>query len=124
MTRQAILPALLVSIVFTLIPGSNRQVSAASSEKAKMNFTVDINQEAPAEPVPEGPSGFPQTGQKPLAHKIHLQRIDELGKIHRFHKERVKKVRKHRGKYWMAVLIIIVSCHLALLVHAFLHLTH
>jgi hypothetical protein len=124
MTRQTILIPILLLIIFALTPGSNKQASAARSEKAKMNFTIDMSQEAPAEPVPDGPSGFPQTGQKPLAHKIHLQRIDELGKIHRFHKERVKKVRKHRGKYWMAVLIIIVSCHLALLVHAFLHLTH
>jgi hypothetical protein len=61
---------------------------------------------------------------KPLAHKIHVMKMEELAHIHHFHKERVKKIRKHHNKYWMLAKTLLVVCHIVLLISAFLHLTH
>ena len=67
---------------------------------------------------------IPDANMKATSHKTHLMKIDELGKIHRFHKERVKKVKKAHGKMWFVAIGIVVCCHIALLIHAFMHLAH
>ncbi len=56
--------------------------------------------------------------------KTYVPHMEELPHIHRFHKERVKKIKKHHGKYWIASQVIIVLCHLSILVIGFLHATH
>jgi len=56
--------------------------------------------------------------------KTHVPHMEELPHIHRFHKERVKKIKKHHGKYWIVSQVIIVLCHLSILVIGFLHATH
>ena len=33
--------------------------------------------------------------------KTHAPHMEELPHIHKFHKERVKKIKKHHSKYWL-----------------------
>ena len=50
--------------------------------------------------------------------------MEELPHIHKFHKNRVKKIKKHHTKFWFASQLIIVLCHISILVIAYLHATH
>lgn len=56
--------------------------------------------------------------------KAHGPKLEEVPHIHHFHKERVKKVKKHHKKIWTLSQILLVLCHLALLVMAYSHITH
>ncbi|MDZ4795251.1 MAG: hypothetical protein SGI83_13305 [Bacteroidota bacterium] len=56
--------------------------------------------------------------------KVQAPHIEELPHLHKFHKERVKKIKKHHGKYWLLSQVIIVMCHLSILVIGYLHATH
>jgi hypothetical protein len=93
--------------------------SSVSNEKNKIVIIIDRSAtddlQQPSEPVskPEEPSKKP-----------HLLKTEELAHIHHFHKERVKKLKRHHEKFWMLSKIILVLCHLGLLVCAFLHLVN
>lgn len=50
--------------------------------------------------------------------------MEELPHIHRFHKERVKKIKQHHTKCWIASQVIVVLCHLSMLVIAYMHVIH
>jgi hypothetical protein len=65
-------------------------------------------------PLPEAPHGKP----------VKAPHMEELPHIHRFHKERVKKMKQHHGKCWVLSQAILVVCHLSMLYIAYLHLTH
>ena len=56
--------------------------------------------------------------------KMQAPHSEELPHIHKFHKERVKKIKRHHGKFWILSKLILVLCHLSILVIAFLHATH
>jgi len=56
--------------------------------------------------------------------KTATPHLDELPHIHKFHKERVKKIKKHQGKFWLLSKLILVLCHLSILLIAYLHVTH
>lgn len=60
------------------------------------------------------------------AEKHHAQAptMDETPHIHRFHKERVKKIKQHHTKCWIASQVIVVLCNLSLLVIAYMHIIH
>ena len=40
-----------------------------------------------------------------------------------FHKERVKKVKRHHKKVWTISMLILVLCHISILVMAYMHVT-
>ena len=63
---------------------------------------------------------------QPVEHskKAESMRTEELAHIHHFHKERVKKIKRHHKKYWILSKLILLLCHLVLLICAYLHLTH
>lgn len=79
---------------------------------------------APAGKQDSPAMNYPYTDLKAKSPKHSMTKIEELGKIHRFHKERVKKVKKHSGAFWLAAKVLLVCCQVALLIHAFLHLSH
>ena len=56
--------------------------------------------------------------------RSHLLKTEELAHIHHFHKERVKKLKRHHKKYWLLSKILLILCHLVLLICAYLHMTH
>ncbi len=67
---------------------------------------------------------FPESNSKVPHGKTATPQMEELPHIHKFHKERVKKIRKHHGKYWLLSQVLIVLCHLSILVIGYLHATH
>src|SRR5262245_45330749 len=54
-------------------------------------------------------------------HKSHGLKLDEVPHIHHFHKERVKKAKRHHKKYWALSKIVLLLCHIALLMMAYMH---
>jgi hypothetical protein len=54
--------------------------------------------------------------------KGHNPKLDELPHIHRFHKERVKKVKRHHKKVWTISLLVLVLCHISILIMAYMHI--
>ena len=54
-------------------------------------------------------------------HKAHGPKLDEVPHIHHFHKERVKKSKRHHKKYWALSKIVLLLCHIALLMIAYMH---
>ena len=69
-------------------------------------------------------ASFPESHSKAPMGKAHAPQMEELPHIHKFHKERVKKVKKHHGKYWFLSQVILALCHLSILVIGYLHATH
>ncbi|HEX7903545.1 MAG TPA: hypothetical protein VF487_06675 [Chitinophagaceae bacterium] len=71
-------------------------------------------------PVPQG------TKSHLPAEKSHSNTptMDETAHIHRFHKERVRKIKKHHSKFWVLSKLILIVCHISILVIAYLHATH
>ena len=56
--------------------------------------------------------------------KAHAPHSEELPHIHKFHKERVKKIRKHHGKYWVFSQVLLFLCHASVLYISYLHVIH
>jgi len=56
--------------------------------------------------------------------KVHAPHAEELPHIHKFHKERVKKIKKHHGKCWLMSQILLFLCHAAILYISYLHALH
>lgn len=56
--------------------------------------------------------------------KAHAPHSEELPHIHKFHKERVKKIRKHHGKYWLLSQFLLFLCHASVLYISYLHVVH
>ena len=56
--------------------------------------------------------------------KAQAPHSEELPHIHRFHKDRVKKMKKHHGKYWLLSKVLLALCHLSILVISYLHVIH
>ena len=67
---------------------------------------------------------MPATKPEKHAEKPHNPKLEEVAHIHHFHKERVKKMKRHHKKTWALSKLILVVCHIALLVMAYMHLTH
>ncbi len=92
--------------------------SASISKEIKANTSTDNSAADKSIPV------FPAPQPKVPHGKPSAPHMEELPHVHKFHKERVKKIKKHHGKYWLLSKIIIVLCHLSILVIAYLHATH
>jgi len=125
MTRYIILSAF-----FLVVFSCNYSSSFAGTKDSKQisiadNIDIDkaVNSEsAPVKSLPALPGAQPM---QPVE-KTHGQNLsmDELAHIHHFHKERVKKIKKHHKKCWTMSKLILVLCHIAMLVIAFMHITH
>jgi hypothetical protein len=124
MTRQIFLNILLAVFfitVFTSFSNSTLAGKSAIQNREKISFEAGPLQEG----SPVKPANIPgHIGLKPPAHKMQLPVMEELPKVHRFHKERVKKLKKHQHKCWISVKFLLIVCHVALLICAFMHATH
>ena len=69
-------------------------------------------------------TAIPVTQPEEHSKKPHVLKMDELAHIHHFHKERVKKLKRHHKKCWVLSKLILILCHLVLLVCAFMHFAH
>jgi hypothetical protein len=93
-------------------------ISVSDSKEAVTDIPVPSKETIPALP------SVPATKQQNHGGKVHPPRMEELPHIHHFHKERVKRVKKHHGKVWMIVKLIVILCHIGLLICGYLHATH
>ena len=120
MTRQIIFQ-LLLTLTFTICQKAVLAKGSKMNNPSASNMIVNIAETDSPGNVPVMPPG---TGLKPLTPKNHAPTLEELPKIHRFHRERVKKVKNHHKKVWLSVKLLLIICHAALLICAFLHATH
>lgn len=123
---QKTLSGLILIVIFSLI--SVKAVS--SSNQLQVSLDVNVTDGITKDPVkgnldPHKSPYYPGSASKKQGHsKSHSSHMDELAHIHKFHKERVKKIKKHHDKYWLLSKILLILCHVSILIMAFLHATH
>ena len=123
MTQRIIICILLlvtVSPVFNRASGGRQRVSAitemhsvSQNQQTEQQVNIPVSMPVIPAPKPEPPHG--KTARIP--------HFEEIPHIHRYHKERVKKIRRHTP-FWLLSQVLVAVCNLSLLVIAFLHLTH
>ena len=102
---------------------SNASTGTNKSSSVTVSGSKETGSAAASEPMPQ----FPATRTLPPvapAEKAHTPKMEELPHIHHFHKERVKKVKRHHKKFWALSILILVLCHISILVMAYMHVTH
>ncbi len=123
MTRYFILSILFLSML-TLQPGIAK-TAGNSVLTGTENLSDDSKMSTADQATGKALPVFPGTNQeKSHGTKATAPHMEELPHIHRFHKERVKKIRQHHGKFWLLSKILVVLCHISILVIAYLHATH
>jgi Na+/H+ antiporter NhaC len=125
MTRLIIICSLFLTLFagasFTASANSNKSVTGTENVTKESN-TGNHSEPAASKSVPNAPV----TKTVPPVHpeeKGHTPKLDELAHIHRFHKERVKKVKRHHKKVWSLSMLILVLCHISILIMAYMHVT-
>ncbi|GEM_PF-6791070 len=121
MTRQSILSIILVIVLILFGAGTAFAGNPGTGMGDGNNKEIIQGKNGSA---PGVQANYPGPGLKANGHKLHLQKIDELGKLHRFHNERVKKARKRAALHWLLARLLLAVIHLSLLIHAFMHLGH
>ena len=122
---QKILSAFIFLILFTL--GTGNVFASASAVKAGVGTSPGGFRDQPAADYPGTGKQMPEfPAPKPQAPhgKAHVPQMEELPHVHKFHKERVRKIKKHHNKFWLLTKILLVLCHLSILLIAYLHATH
>ena len=124
MRRNSSISILLISMFF-FCPNSglphDQIVRSAAHDHSKeriLNIQGESTQSHTAIPV------APVTQTEEHTKKPHLLKTDELAHIHHFHKERVKKMKRHHKKIWMMSKILLILSHLVLLICAYMHSAH
>jgi hypothetical protein len=122
MTKYFICGILLIAII-----GSPVYVYAGKFENAiHMDGTEGDHQKSPVKTDPAHKPGLPGAGSKHApAEKApaHGTSMDETPHIHHFHKNRVKKLKRH-SHYWFLSKVLLVISHLLLLFLAYQHAVH
>ncbi|HEX4875865.1 MAG TPA: hypothetical protein VFV31_04285 [Chitinophagaceae bacterium] len=120
MTRYFIFTALIFALLMakpiTTLAGSDQQTghivnNHSAEESGKAANTGHMPQGAKPSPV----------GEK--AHS-HVPSWDELAHIHHFHKNRMKKIRRHYSKCVFLSKLLLFVCHAAILFVSYLHVIH
>lgn len=126
MTRKLIFIATFFALLFayptTGMAKSNQEnneMIATKSPGAKAALPAGSNHGHAGSHEPGTKSQMPDEG-----HHNKAPKLDETAHIHRFHKERVKKVSKHHTKLWYLSKLLLVICHISLLIIGFMHIIH
>ena len=104
---------LISSVAFAGKTKTSRK-GATQTETNASNFQTNQETRGQALPAPV----------KEKEEKTTPPKIEELAHIHHFHKERVKKMKRHHKKFWLLSKLLLAICHLLILALAFIHLTH
>jgi hypothetical protein len=99
---------------------SHHELSVADNFNVSA-MTTPVEPENHDLPIPVLPAAHAPKGQ---GHKSEAKHLEELAHIHHFHKERVKKLKRHHKKVWAMSKFIIILCHLLLLIVAYMHVAH
>lgn len=119
----------ILIISFFLALFSVASFNATAGTKKPTSVTVSNTKETGtgnnSEPVSTSTVPIvPVTKTVPPIHpeeKGHNPKIDELPHIHHYHKERVKKVKRHHKKIWVISMLILVLCNISILIMAYMH---
>lgn len=122
---------LTISIFFLALISVTSFTAAARTNKSASVTLIDIKENGSvpvSEPISTSKSipQVPVTKTVPPLHpeeKSHTPKLEELPHIHHFHKDRVKKVKRHHKKYWALSMVILVLCHISILIMAYMHVT-
>lgn len=120
---QRILSGIIFMVVFSL--ATTTALAGGHTAKATTEtISKEIKQAATSEQPEHGKTMLPDAHSKAPHGKAATPQMEELPHIHKFHKERVKKIKKHHSKYWFLSQVILALCHLSILVIGYLHATH
>jgi hypothetical protein len=122
---QKTLSSIIFSMIFSLasysvLAGGHtvKRETEPTSKEVKITAGPDHSEAGKKAPV------FPEPYPKVPHGKAHVPQMEELPHIHKFHKERVKKIKKHHSKYWLLSQVLLALCHLSILIIGYLHATH
>jgi hypothetical protein len=126
MTRYFILSIFFLTMAsvasFTSHAAAGKAVKASVQENFDIGTAAQSTELPPVKNIPALPAAEPfQPVQKGHG---QVPSFDELAQVHHFHKGRVKKIRKHHEKCWALSKLILVLCHIAILVIAYMHVAH
>lgn len=126
MTKYFICSILSLAMVL-----GNTQTASAGKLTATSATVSDLNHsegsKAPAQASTETPlRNAPGAAPHSPAEKGHghVPAMDETPHIHHYHKNRVRKLKRHHGKCWFMAQFLVVACNLVLLLIAYLHAAH
>lgn len=111
--------AIFMGINSTAAPALNSHSSGEKKNGKSISIVINIHPDSPESDLM--PSA--EKNNSPWE-ELTLKKFEELAKIHRFHKERVKNHKKHGHKFWILSKLLLIVCHLAILICAFLHVIH
>lgn len=123
---QKTLSSLIFTIVFTVATttavANGNQVKTSTEQSSKeVKNTTSTEHSDDAKKVPVSTS---DSHSKAPHGKSSVPHFEELPHIHKYHKERVKKVKKHHSKLWFLGQVLVVLCNISILIIGFLHATH
>ena len=125
MTRYFIISISFLVLCF-LIPETAKTAGhngLAATEK--VNEVSETGKSAADNETGKNNPVFPASkAELPHGAKATAPHMEELPHIHRFHKERVKKIKQHHTKFWLLSKVLVVLCHISILVIAYLHAIH
>jgi hypothetical protein len=114
-----ILLLVAVSPVFNPASAGRQPVkSSAGTHTKEAQAAMDSKQGTRLPVFPAHPEEAPHGKPAKAPH------MEEIPHIHRYHRERVKKVKYHHSKLWLLSQALVVICNLSLLWIAYMHLTH
>ncbi len=126
MTRYFILSFFFLAIASGASFTSHAAADKAVNTSAHANFDIVNGAQSTELPPVKNIPALPGAEPFQPVQKGHGQvpSFDELAHVHHFHKGRVKKIKKHHNKCWALSKLILVLCHIAILVIAYMHVTH
>lgn len=119
-TLSHVLVSLFVSGLFYAVVASDHTGANQATTTSKEINTMVTDHSPAGKSMPMSADAHSKT---PHAEK-QVPQMEELPHIHKFHKERVKKIKKHHSKYWLLSQLLLALCHISILIIGFLHATH
>ena len=126
MTRYFFISILLLALFATSSNNAYAKRIKHTRITVTTNSTNDQNEQKALPVSATTPkTSTPTTSSENTAeHKGQGLRMEEVPHIHHFHKERVKKSKRHHKKFWILSKLLILICHIAMIVLAYTHAAH
>jgi hypothetical protein len=90
-----------------------------TSKEAKKSTAADHSDD-----TKKTPASASDSHSKAPHGKSSVPHFEELPHILKYHKERVRKIKKHHTKLWILSQVLVVLCNISILVIGFIHATH
>jgi flagellar basal body-associated protein FliL len=123
---QKTLSSLIFTIAFSLssfaVLAKNHSTKIETEQTSKEVKTNTATEHA--DHAKNTPASTTDSHSKVPHGKSSVPHFEELPHIHKYHKERVKKIKKHHSKLWILSQVLVVLCNISILIIGFLHATH